>query len=448
MLEKFKNFVHKHQLLHERHSYLLAVSGGLDSCVMAHLFAQAKFSFAIAHVNFQLRGADADGDENFCRKLAQSYNVPFHSIQFDTKAIAQEQKTSIQLAARSLRYEWFAQLQSQYAYTCIATAHHANDSIETFLYNFSKGTGLKGLLGIPMKNDHIIRPMLFASRAEIETFAEAENLKWREDSSNADDKYLRNKVRHQVVPVLKDINPALEKTSLNTFQHLQEAQNMINWAVKEWGKKVMINKGSSSYIAFQDLLALPFLNSLLFEWFKNYGFHSDQIKSITQHLQQFPNHHIGATFYSETHCILIDRKKLILSPNKNTPPNVYQLAKVNQQLSLVNGTFAMNYLSQVPHSFPQTTFLAYLNLEDSDFPLQLRHWKNGDLFQPLGMKGKHQKLQDFFTHQKVTRLEKDHIWILETAKKKIAWVVGYRIDERFKITDKQNTCYTFTFKPH
>lgn len=448
MLEKFKNFVNQHQLLHEEETCLLAVSGGLDSYVMVHLFAQAKFSFAVAHVNFQLRGTEADGDEVFCQKLSDRYNVPFHSIQFDTKVIAQERKTSIQLAARSLRYEWFAQLQLQYSYTCVATAHHANDSIETFLYNFSKGTGLKGLLGVPMKNDNIIRPMLFASRAEIEAFAEAENLKWREDSSNADDKYQRNKLRHHVVPILKDINPALEQTSIQTFQHLQEAQSIIDWAVKEWEQKVITKNGEITSINFEALLELPFLNGLLFEWFKNDGFHPNQIEQIVQHLQQFPNHHIGATFYSETHCILIDRKKLILSPNKNKSPNVYQLAKVNQELSLINGTFAMNYLPQVPNSFPQTTFLAYLNLNDSDFPLQLRHWKNGDLFQPLGMKGKHQKLQDFFTHQKVTRLEKDRIWILETAKKEIAWVVGYRIDERFKITDKQNACYTFTFKPH
>ena len=448
MLEKFKNFVNKHQLLSAGKTCLLAVSGGLDSCVMVHLFAQAEFSFAIAHVNFQLRGAEADSDETFCRKLADQYKVPFHSIQFDTKAIAQERKTSIQLAARSLRYEWFAQLHSQHSYTCTATAHHANDSIETFLYNFSKGTGLKGLLGVPIKNDNIIRPMLFASRAEIEAFAEAENLEWREDSSNADDKYQRNKIRQHVVPILKDINPALEKTSIHTFQHLQEAQSIIHWAVKEWEQKVVTKKGEITYINFEALLELPFLNGLLFEWFKTDGFHSHQIEQIVQHLKQFPSHHIGATFYSETHCILIDRKKLILSPNKNISPNVYQLAKVNQELSLINGTFAMNYLPQVPSSFPQTTFLAYLNLNDSDFPLQLRHWKNGDLFQPLGMKGKHQKLQDFFTHQKVTRLEKDRIWILETAKKEIAWIVGYRIDERFKITDKQNACYTFTFKPH
>ncbi len=455
MLSDFQDFNQKHQLFKANQTVLLAVSGGLDSTAMCRLFHLAGQPFAIAHCNFQLRGIESDQDETLCKTLAEYYQVPFYSIRFETIQLAQEEKGSIQLIARKLRYDWLEKIRSQNQYASIATAHHLDDSIETFIYNFTKGTGIRGLTGIPVKNGKIIRPLLFASRQQLEAFAERQNLNWREDASNAEDKYHRNKIRHHIVPVLEDINPALQHSSARTFDHLRETQQLLDWASEHLKARILEENTSDIQIKIKELLIYPFFPTLLFEWLKPFGFHGDQIQQLAESIRTFPKHRIGAGFRSPSHEILLDRNLILVQTIRESLQTVYQLPNLPSgntaasiEIELTNGIFIAKQEMEVPSSFPQTAYLAYLQFHESDFPLQLRHWKAGDVFQPLGMKGKHQKIQDFFTNQKVTRFEKDRIWLLETANKEIAWIVGYRIDHRFRLTPNTKFCYQLQFKPN
>ncbi|MCI5084266.1 MAG: tRNA lysidine(34) synthetase TilS [Saprospiraceae bacterium] len=455
MLSDFQDFNQKHQLFDADQTVLLALSGGLDSTAMCRLFHLAGQPFAIAHCNFQLRGIESDKDETLCKTLAEYYQVPFYSIRFETIQLAQEEKESIQLIARKLRYDWLEKIRTQNQYASIATAHHLDDSIETFIYNFAKGTGIRGLTGIPIKNGKIIRPLLFASRQQLEIFAERQNLNWREDASNAEDKYHRNKIRHHIVPILEHINPALQHSSARTFDHLRETQQLSDWASNNLREQMVETTSAGLQIQIDKLRSYPFFPTLLFEWLKTFGFHGDQVQQLADLIRAYPKHHIGAGFQSSSHEILLDRSHILVQTKTESLQTVYQLPNLPPgntheaiEIELTNGIFVAKQGMEVPSSFPQTAYLAYLQFHESDFPLQLRHWKAGDVFQPLGMKGKHQKVQDFFTNQKVTRFEKDRIWLLETANKEIAWIVGYRIDHRFRLTPNTKFCYQLQFKPN
>ncbi len=438
MLEQFQH--HLNQLIQPTHRILLAVSGGLDSITLVHLCSQSKIDFGIAHCNFKLRGKDADEDAAFVQKLAQQYSVPFHTIDFKTAEIANTRKSSIQITARNLRYEWFEKIRLEYQYNLIATAHHANDSIETFLINFSRGTGLKGLLGIPKQNKYIIRPLLFALRQDLEKYVLKNGLSYREDSSNLEDKYIRNKVRLHLIPLLKELNPSFEKNALQTIQHLQENKAFIQEEFVKIKKELFFIQNDIIKIDSNKLSTLKSKKLILFELLSPLGFNGQQCEQIINQ-----PHQAGKTFFSTTHRLLIDRIHYLISPIKKYPKKNYVLSKHLRHLELSKFSLKVELL-QNDLKYQPSKKIAYLDLGKLSFPLTLRRWQAGDFFHPIGMDGKKKKLKKYFSDLKLSLLEKESIWVL-TSNKKICWVVGYRIDERFKITPNTKDTYKLTIIP-
>jgi len=440
MLSKFKNFITKEKLFEQNDKLLLAVSGGMDSVAMSFLFKSAGYNFGIAHCNFKLRGETSDADELFVKNLAKQLNVEYHSIRFETEMIASKEKKSIQVVARELRYEWFAKISEQFDYQAIATAHHQNDSIETVLYNLTKGCGIRGLHGILAKKKNIIRPLLFANRKEIEQFVEKENFSYREDASNASDKYMRNKIRLKVIPVLTAINPSFVKTAIETIERLKETEAIFNWAIEQFRKKAVEVRDTLIYIDF-NLLPEDGKATVLYELLKPFGYNSDQCQQIL-----FDTHaQSGAAFYSETHRLVIDRSHFIVDKLEAKKEDQHFISFETDQLVLEDKTFRFSILNKLPLNFSKDENIAELDFDQLNFPLTLRKWKPGDVFQPLGMNGQKQKLQDFFTHRKLSIPEKEKTWILES-EGKICWVAGLRIDERFKITNQAEKCFRIEIK--
>lgn len=431
MLKKIQEYQKKYNFQLAEQSSLIATSGGIDSVVLCYLYHQAQYPFAIAHCNFRLRGKASDADEVFVKKLAQTLQVPFYSIAFDTEKIAKANKQSIQVAARELRYEWLHGIRTEQNYSYLVTAHHLNDSIETVLYNLTKGCGIRGLHGILPQQDALIRPLLFATKEEIEVFAKKENIAFREDASNASDKYNRNKIRHHVVPVLEQINENFAQTAAKTIQRLQETEQLYDFAIDILKKQVLQTKGEQIQINLTVLKKQVAAATVLYEILKPYQFHSAQITQILNDTHQ----QSGSQFFTKTHQAVLHQHYLYIEPWQEKTEELIKISETNQRIHLGEQTLFLKTLHQKPTTFSKNKNIALLDATLLQFPLSLRHWKAGDYFQPIGMKGKHQKLQDFFSNQKLSRLEKDKVWLLESAGQ-ICWVVGFRMDERFKITEK------------
>ena len=431
MLEKFLDYLRRQELLPPGSRALLAVSGGLDSVVMAQLFQAAALTFGIAHVNFQLRGAEAAEDERFVAELAARLGAPFYSTAFDTENIAREAGLSIQLTARQLRYDWLEHIRSENAYTHIATAHHLNDSIETLLYNLAKGCGIRGLHGIPARNGSIIRPLLFAERTELEAWARKESLLWREDASNAETKYHRNLIRHQVIPALKDINPGLENTMAANIERLRQTEYLFDWAIARIRSEALKEEDGRIILDTNKLNThTSALESLLYELLSPFGFNASQAAQLAQRLE-----HSGAVYYTPTHRLLVDRERLLIEPLPSGQETraAYAITEDAVMLALPEGSLALERRTGRPASWPVHESEAVLDAAALAFPLRLRRWQPGDAFQPLGMGGKRQKVQDYFTNNKVPRFDKEQAWVLEDAQGRICWLVGHRIDHRFRI---------------
>ena len=440
---KFEAFVTDNELFVRGEPVLLAVSGGVDSVVMCHLFHLAGFGFGIAHCNFQLRGAASDGDEIFVKELAQQLNVPFFSESFETEAFANKQKISTQMAARELRYAWLEQIRQQHDFQRIATAHHLNDAIETFFYNFAKGTGIRGLQGIPLRNGHLIRPLLFATKHEISAFANAQQLDFRADASNEESKYDRNKIRHHVIPPLREINPDIEQTSAENLRKMQETTYLFDWALAQIRREAITETDDITRIDAAKILEhQPAARTVLYELLRPFGFHADQIEQMLESFER----QSGAIFYSETHRLLVDREFFIIEKQTFDTENAqFVIPAGTQEFRTDVGNFTFTYKTGRPETFTSDSFTVLLDAEKVTFPLTLRHWQAGDFFYPLGLSGSRQKLQDFFTNQKLSRFEKERVWLLLSGDE-ICWVVGHRLDERFKITDETTSHWVIRFQ--
>lgn len=443
LLDQFQSFIAQEQLIGPNDKVLLAVSGGLDSVVMAHLCFKAGLKAGIAHCNFGLRGSDSIEDEQFVGALAQALGFSFHTVTFPTTTIAQEKKASIQLVARDLRYSWLEEIRVAGQYAAIATAHHLNDSIETFLYNFTKGTGLRGLRGIPFRNGHIIRPLLFAQRTAIERFAKEQEIAFQVDSSNATDKYARNKIRHHVVPVLKQINPSLEETSTRSLQHLGEAFYLYEAAVEHFRKDWVESVHKEVRIKKEGLRQHSrAATTLLYECTREAGFGFEQVVQMLTHLDT----QAGALFYAPGYRLLVDRESYVLAPIEKVDDNS-RLKLIDAEtdvLRLSDLMLTFNTKAGQPTHFSPSTAVAYLDVARLSYPLTIRRWQKGDVFCPLGMKGKHQKLQDYFTNNGFSRFEKERAWLLTNGEGEIIWLVGHRLDDRFKIEKDTNTFLEIT----
>lgn len=423
MLLKFQNHLNTSLSFLKGKKLLLAVSGGIDSMVLVHLCHQSQLDFAVAHCNFQLRGDESNEDEAFVKSYAANLQVPIFIEQFDTKAFAEQQKMSIQVVARNLRYEWFYSLLANHNFDYILTAHHLDDSLETFLINFTRGSGIEGLTGIPEQNDKIVRPLLIFSRKEIEAYAVDNQISWREDSSNASDKYLRNKLRHDVIPVLKELNPSLLASFENTILHLKQTQSLANDAVKHLYQMVVNEEEHHTVIDLKKLLQHTNYKAYLYQWLQPYGF------SDWTAVYDLLEAQSGKQVLSESHILLKNRGVLLLfSKLTTTSEEVYWIAK-NQTEVKVPLKMKFCNVSDISN---QTSNVIFVDEALLQFPLTLRRWQEGDVFQPFGMTGK-KKLSKFFKDEKYSLWDKANAWLL-CSDNKIVWIVGKRADERFKAT--------------
>lgn len=422
MLDKFQKHITKNFSFLNGKKLLLASSGGLDSMVMADLFLKSSFEIAMAHCNFQLRGVESFGDQNFVQEYADVNKVKLFLTQFDTEAFARDYKLSTQVAARELRYSWFYELLETEHYDYILTAHHADDNLETFLINLVRGTGLDGLIGIPEQNENVIRPLLIFSRQEIEQYAKENNIDWREDSSNASDKYLRNKIRHNLVPILKDLNPDFLSSFYKTQNYLQESQVMAEDASIMVYQQVAKENGDDIHFDLNQLKKLPNYKSYLYQWLKEFGF------SAWDDIYDLADGQSGKQVFSSEFRLLKNRNFLILSPiNSSDAAEEYHIEKEQQEVKVpLNLVF-----SKAENIGLGSNTVIFVNEDRLQFPLVLRRWKQGDIFQPFGMEGKSKKVSKFFKDEKLSLIEKENSWIL-CSDNQIVWIVGLRQDERFR----------------
>lgn len=425
MKNKLQNHIKKEISFLENKKLLLAVSGGLDSMVLLHLFQELQFEIAIAHCNFQLRGVESFGDQKFIEDYANAKSIPIYATQFDTTAFAEDYKFSIQVAARELRYNWFYELLETENFDYILTAHHADDNLETFLINLSRGTGLDGLTGIPTQNDKIIRPLLPFTRQEIESFAKVHQMQWREDSSNASDKYLRNKIRHDMVPMLKEFNSNFIVSFQKTQSYLQETQAMAEDAAIMIYQQVASEEGDTVHFDLKKLKQLSNFKSYLYKWLKEFGF------SAWEDVYDLVESQSGKQIFSEEYRLLKNRDFLIISPIHFAATS--EVFFINKNEKEVNIPLKLS-LCNVSHHSKHLNTAIFVDQDTLSYPLMLRRWNVGDSFQPFGMNGKTKKVSKFFKDEKLSLLEKENTWIL-CSNNQIVWIIGYRSDERFKADD-------------
>lgn len=457
----FSHFLTKNELLSRSEKVLLAVSGGKDSMLMLHLMHDLGYQISIAHCNFQLRGKESDLDEELVRNYALQHQIPFHVIHFDTKEYADEHKISIQMAARELRYEWFEQLRTEFGYGKIAIAQHLNDHIETSLFNLTRSTGLKGLLGISIQRDHLIRPLMCFIGAEVEKIVKELQVPYRDDQSNFSSKYARNKIRLEIIPKFKEIQPDFEQIFLENIKHFEESYQFIQRIVSERRKELFRVEGKYVYIQRADLLQYLSDAYFLFELFKPYGFQ----KSILEEMIAVWDKPMGQVFESSDHELLVDRDQLIIrerSALEKAQEVLILEEDVSKHLSAGESAsfpFLDSFLTlccyrdlgiTAPKSSKQNTnengkSEIQIDADLLQFPLKLRFKEQGDYFIPLGMTGR-KKLSDFFIQEKVNRFEKEEIPLLVNGNGEIIWVVGMRLDNRYKVTENTKKVLTLVFK--
>ena len=403
---------------------LLAVSGGVDSVVLAHLCHSAKLDFSLAHCNFNLRGEESDGDEKFVVDLADSLEVEVYTESFDTMHYAENHGISVQMAARDLRYEWFTELSNSVQFDYTLTAHHANDNLETFLINLIRGTGPEGLTGIKKERDDVIRPLLPFTRSQIEDFARKKHYKWREDSSNSSDKYMRNKIRHQIVPVMEELNPQLLEGFSKTQQHLQESLDLVEDYISLLYPKLIQRDKYGYAIDITFLKKVPNQKQILYQLLKTFGF------TEWNDVYDLLDAQTGKMVLSDSHRLIKDRKKLLLTEhNEKIGKKEYHLEK-GEDLAMIPGmgTFHIQKVEKMGQTSQNCIYVPERKLK---YPLVIRKWKKGDFFYPFGMTNK-KKLSDFFKDEKFSLPEKEHTWLL-CSDDKIIWIINHRADNRFAV---------------
>ena len=446
LAERFSRFIKEENLFNKKDRLLIAVSGGVDSVVLCHLCNMAGYDFVIAHCNFQLRGAESDADEQFVRSLADRYGVNVFTRKFDTVAYATENKASIQVAARNLRYNWFGELLNEEGSGkpgYILTAHHANDNIETMLMNFFKGTGIGGLQGIMPKSgtgNRLVRPLLFAKKEELIEYAAENKLPFREDSSNSSDKYTRNYFRNKLIPSLQEVYPSVEDNLLDNINRFRNIGTLYRLSVKNLKKKLVITKGNEQHIPVLKLLKTPALHAIVYEIIQDYGFAPSQVTEVLALLESGS----GKYICSHTNRILHNRGWLIITAL--TDGSSMHVLIEESDTSIFFGKHQM-LIKQMekPGKIDSNIKLALLDAGNIRFPLLVRKWKRGDYFYPLGMQKK-KKLSKFFIDNKFSLVDKENAWVVEMDKK-IIWVVGHRIDDRFKITSSTKQVLQLAVSP-
>lgn len=427
LLTGFTAYIQKENLFSHDQKILLATSGGVDSVVMAHLFKQAGLPFAIAHCNFQLRGDESVRDEAFVTTLAATLDVPFFSIRFDTAAYATEKRVSIQVAARELRYEWLETTRKASGCAYTATAHHMQDNVETVLMNICKGTGISGLHGILPRQTTLVRPLLFTQKKELLTYATENNITYVEDSSNITIKYTRNFFRHQVIPVIQEAYPGVVNNIAAGIERFREAEELYSQSVIRHKKRLLTQKGNTWMIAVLRLQKTVPLHTIAWEIFRDFGCSSAQLPQVLELLHSTS----GRLVETATHRIIRDRQWLLITTLAEQEAPLIVIEKERTHIVTTDGHLKIKEAGKTV--IPTAANIACLDKHAVQYPLLLRRWKQGDYFYPLGMRKK-KKVSRFFIDQKLSLLQKEKMWVLESGKR-IVWVVGMRIDDRFKITE-------------
>jgi tRNA(Ile)-lysidine synthase len=436
MLNAFQNHINQNLSFLKESKLLIAISGGLDSVVLTQLCHQANLKFALAHCNFNLRGNESDEDEAFVLQLAEDLDVEVFIESFETETYAKDHKMSTQMAARELRYDWFYALSEQLKFDYVLTAHHADDNLETFLINLSRGTGIDGLIGIPESNENIIRPLLPFSRVELLEFAEENHLNWREDSSNSSIKYVRNKIRLEVIPKLKAVNPEILQSVIQTQHHLQDSKAIIEDAIAKVQKKVVSTDGNSIRLNIKKLQKLSNSKAYLYELLKDFNF--TEWNDVNNLLEA----QSGKQVFSKTHRLLKDRTHLLLTAISSV--DIQESIFISESTKTIETAIGTLLFEDVDRVHEKGTNTLFVDKDLLKFPLTLRPWRKGDYFCPLGMDGK-KKLSKFFKDEKYSLLDKEQALVL-CAEDHIIWIINKRSDNRFKVTNKTNKILKITLE--
>ena len=428
MLQQLAEHIDTHFSFLKEKKLLIAISGGVDSVVLTHLLHQLNFTISLAHCNFQLRDEESNLDELSVKELAKNLNIPFFSVLFETSKYAEEHKLSTQIAARNLRYNWFDELIKENNFDYILTGHHADDNLETFIINLTRGTGLDGLTGIPAVNGKIVRPLLIFSREQIETYATDNNIQWREDASNSEIKYIRNKIRHQIVPILKELNPSLLKTHHKTTTFLKQSQQIVTDRMEEVSAKILSKKGDLLKVNILELVKLSDPKPYLYQLLKEYKFTEWNDVYNLIYAQS------GKKVITNSYTLLKDRDFLLLLPTnkEDTPENerviIYNDKKrITKPIHLLFENVFENTIININCIFVDKNLLNY--------PLVIRKRKAGDYFYPTGMLGK-KKVSKYFKDEKLSLFDKNNTWLLCSKDDEIIWIIGKRQDKRFLPSNK------------
>lgn len=441
MIPAFQAHIRQKNLLDISETYLLACSGGLDSMVLAQLLVESGYSFEVAHVNFQLRGEESDGDEAFVIDWAVQHSLSHHLHRVNAEAFAKEQKISIQMAARQLRYDWFESLRQSRKLAGIILAHHEDDQVETIFLNLLRGTGLDGLQGMAERKGELIRPLLGFSREQLENFAKEKNIQWRDDSSNQKTDYKRNKLRLEVLPKLYETNPDAKKNLVASFARIKDSTKAFGGLFEDWLKQNVRQEEDVSFLALSLLMNRPGAVSLIYLWIRSFGFNSDQAEAIYQSAR---SGEVGKLFSSASHLLNLDRDDLILMPLSLD----FQAIKITEndiEIHLPGASYDLLKLN-CPVKLDTHRGNAMLDLEQLEFPLEIRNWVIGDRFIPLGMKNS-KKVSDFLIDLKIPIAQKSKIKVLVSGGK-IAWVIGLRIADWAKYSAASRKIIYFKQKVH
>ncbi len=423
MLKAFKKHIENSFSELLSNHFIIACSGGLDSMVLTDLCQQAQLQFSLAHCNFRLRGKDSNGDENFVREHGENLGVVVYVTHFDTIGYVNQHKVSVQMAARKLRYTWFEQLLVKHNIPYVLTAHHANDNVETFLINLSRGTGIEGLTGIPAKTANLRRPLLPFTRQELESYADEQKLKWREDASNADTKYLRNKIRLEIIPKLNELHPTFSDNFKNTLHYLNQTETIASAYLQKLKDELFIEIDGRFEISIHKLNELSPLSTYLFGLFSEFGFKElENLETLLDGLS-------GKQLVSSTHVLVKNRDVLLLSPIDKKEEEEEEFL-INESLVELTHPLSLKF-SIVPERYNNSLKEVFIQKNTLKYPLVIRKWKKGDYFYPIGLNRK-KKLSKFFKDEKVDVLSKDEIWLL-CSNEQIVWVIGMRADHRFRV---------------
>ncbi|MBQ6772204.1 MAG: tRNA lysidine(34) synthetase TilS [Bacteroidales bacterium] len=438
MIGQFQAYINRYNLLAEGEKVVLALSGGIDSMVLADLLLKTKVQFVAAHCNFHLRGDESDGDEKFVNDFFEKNDIQCFVKHFETEKFAKEQGLSIEMAARELRYAWFEELRQQLGYNKIAVAHHADDQAETFFINLLRGAGLRGLKGMLPQNGVVIRPLLWASRELIHQYAIENQIVWREDHTNAESVYLRNKIRNQLLPVFDELHPEARQGLYKSLEHLSAENELYRELLKEKLAQLVKSDGETQSLPHTSHLIPHTSFQLVFEWLRQYNFNTDQCRFIFDAMETG----IGNKYYSPTHQLVIGRNELQLSEIKPVADEEFQIEAGEEEIvSPIHLRFS-KFGKTANFVLDKSSQVAQLDFDKLKFPLTLRHWRHGDRFHPLGMKGS-KLLSDFFVDQKFTEQQKSSVWLLTSSAGDIVWVVGWRIDDRFKVTNATKNIFVY-----